>query len=87
MNQKTIDYREQVAEEFVKSLEEDPLHWKKTWNTGARGIPVNAANNRRYSGINNFYLRLLMVNNQWQDPRFATFNQIKNAGWHLQKGA
>lgn len=77
MNQKTIDYREQVAEEFVKSLEEDPLHWKKTWNTGARGIPVNAANNRRYSGINNFYLRLLMVNNQWQDPRFATFNQIK----------
>lgn len=34
MNQKTIDYREQVAEEFVKSLEEDPLHWKKTWNTG-----------------------------------------------------
>lgn len=87
MNQKTIDYREQVAEEFVKSLEEDPLHWKKTWNTGARGIPVNASNNRRYSGINNFYLRLLMVNNQWQDPRFATFNQIKNAGWHLQKGA
>lgn len=87
MNQKTIDYREQVAEEFVKSLEEDPLHWKKTWNAGARGIPVNAANNRRYSGINNFYLRLLMVNNQWQDPRFATFNQIKHAGWHLQKGA
>lgn len=29
MNQKTIDYRKQVAEEFVKALEEDPLQWKK----------------------------------------------------------
>lgn len=87
MNQKTIDYREQVAEEFVKALEEDPLQWKKTWNTGVRGIPVNATNSRRYSGINNLYLRLLMEKNKWQDPRFATFNQIKKEGWHLQKGA
>lgn len=87
MNQKTIDYRKQVAEEFVKALEEDPLQWKKTWNTGVRGIPVNATNSRRYSGINNLYLRLLMEKNKWQDPRFATFNQIKKEGWHLQKGA
>lgn len=85
MNNKTKEFREEIAKEFIKSLEEEQKTWHKSWS-GTSLRPQNI-NGNRYRGINNLYLSILCAKNGWEDPRFATFNQIKKNGWHLQKGA
>lgn len=86
MNARTKEFREKIANEFVKVLEENPLTWKKSWQANQL-LPHNAVTGRKYNGINMFYLNLLAKDNMWEDPRFATFKQIQNAGWKLKKGS
>lgn len=85
-NQMTKDFRNNIAQMFIRSLEEKQLSWKKNWS--AIGLlPQNAVTGKNYKGINRFYLKFLCEQNGWKDPRFATFQQIKEKGWHLNKGA
>ena len=84
MNKKTKEFREQLAEYFVKSLEEKQLGWKKNWITK---LPVNAVTGKKYKGINRFYLSLKMMEKGNKDPRWATFKQIQDKGWKVNKGA
>jgi len=84
MNQKTKEFREQLADYFVKSLEEKQLGWKKNWITK---LPENAITGKKYKGINSFYLSLKMMERENKDPRWATFKQIQDKGWKVNKGA
>lgn len=86
MNQQTKEFREKIANEFIKSLEEKQLDWKKNWKVLST-LPQNAVTNATYKGLNRFYLSLLREANGWEDPRFATFKQISDKGWHLNKGS
>lgn len=86
MNQKTSEYRKKIADQFVKCLQERELDWKRGWDvTSSR--PQNAVTNSAYKGLNRFYLSLYAMENKIEDPRWATFNQIKKQGWKLRKGA
>ena len=50
---KKNEYRKNLAEIFIKSLEENGLDWKKEWHqTQAR--PFNAKSNAHYRGLNLF---------------------------------
>lgn len=80
---KTKEYREKVASEFINSLSEKELEWKKQW--AGHSVPVNS-NGRKYNGINRFYLTILMMANDWKDNRFYTFKQIQANEWKLPKG-
>lgn len=86
MNQMTKDFRNNVAQMFIKSLEEDQLSWRKNWKA-LNVLPQNAVTGTAYKGVNRFYLMFLCQQNEWEDPRFATFNQIKEKGWKLLKGS
>ena len=86
MNQQTKEFREKIADEFIKSLEEKQLDWKKNWKA-LSSLPQNAVTNATYRGLNRFNLTFLCNVNEWDDPRFATFKQISDAGWHLKKGS
>lgn len=84
-NSRTKDFREAIAKEFIASLQEETKEWHKTWRSGIyRPQNINGSN---YKGINYLYLSILCAEKGWEDPRFATFNQIQKNGWHLQKGA
>lgn len=86
MNNRTKEFRQKIADEFIKCLEEKPLTWHKEWSE--RGyIPVNAMRGRPYRGINRFWLTYIANENGWTDPRWCTFNNIKENGWHLQAGS
>ncbi len=88
MNQVTKAFREDLAKRFIASLQEQQVSWKKTWfGIGKGGHPVNAVTGRRYSGLNSFSLALEADMRGSEDPRWATFHQIKEAGWKLNKGA
>lgn len=86
MDQKTNEYRKAVADAFIKSLQENELQWKKGWHTAAT-VPQNAITGKTYKGLNRFFLTLQSMANNITDPRWATFKQIQDKGWHLNKGA
>ena len=76
------EYREKLAEEFARLLEEKELDWKKEW--GGRDIPFNAKTGSVYKGSNRFYLSLVAAQRGYKDPRWATFRQIQAEGWRLK---
>ena len=84
--------REQLAEFYLKSLEENVIPWEKTWQ-GSR--PENPISKTRYRGINYLLLEYIATKRGYEDTRWATFNQIAdkdnkyhpNQKWHLKKGS
>ena len=60
MNPKTKEFREQIANDFIKCLEEKEYAWKKGWRA-ASTIPQNAVTGARYNGVNRFSLTLLCM--------------------------
>ena len=86
MEQKTNEYRKAIADAFVKSLQENALEWKKGWNSSV-ATPQNAITGKNYKGLNRFFLTLHSMSHNITDPRWATFKQIQDKGWRLNKGA
>lgn len=80
--EKTKEYRKELAELFIGVLEEKELSWMKGWN-GKMQTPVNAKSGFCYKGINRFRLMILAMQRGYEDPRWATFNQIKDMGCTL----
>lgn len=83
---KTDDFRKKIADIFIKSLEEEPLIWRKGWNE-VLCAPINAVTGARYKGINFFYLMAIALERKYDDLRFATFKQIQSQNWTLNKGS
>lgn len=81
----TQEYRDKIAEMFIKGLEEEGLEWRKNW--GGMEAPINFSSKVRYKGINRFYLGYMMQINGWNDNRFMTFNQIKAKDFKLKAGS
>lgn len=76
--------REQLAEMFIKSLDEQKLPWYAVWNTHPQ---QNAVSAKPYRGINAFLLSMVAAAFGYEDPRWCTFNQAKKKGWSIKKGA
>lgn len=91
MNQKTAEYRNALAEQFIKVLSEKELDWKKNWSAGIGASPINATTGKRYRGLNAFVLALKAMENvengRTPDNRWATMKQIQQKGWSLKKGS
>ena len=84
---KTNEFRDLVAKEFLRCVNESPREWKQGWFTEKSGRARNAATNKPYKGINLFYLKMVEMQLGFNDNRWATFKQIKDNGWKLQKGS
>lgn len=85
MSKKTKEYRKMIADAFVKSLQEDPIGWKKMWSGSIR--PENGYTGRKYTGLNRFWLQYNIEERGFEDPRFYTFKQIQDMGMKLKKGS
>ena len=85
MNKKTKNYRDEITEKIIKSLEKGVGEWQKGWRI--RYIPQNAVSGRAYSGINTLILGLKGSDfDNGVDPRWCTFQQAKQNDWHIKKG-
>lgn len=82
MMEKTKEYRKELAELFLRVLEEKNLDWKKEWR--GKGVPVNAKRNVSYKGINRFRLMIVAMQRGYGDPRWATFHQVQDMGCRLR---
>ena len=88
---KTKEYREEIAQQFIDSLQEKGLSWKQGWISPAS--MENGITKKAYKGINAFWLSIVATRMGYRDPRWCTFNQIANdkyhpgQTWHLKKGS
>lgn len=75
--------RQRLIDEYLKALQSDTIPWHSGWKSKS---PRNAITNRSYKGVNHFLLSFIADENKWDDPRWCTFNQAKEQGWHIIRG-
>lgn len=86
-SEKKLSFREEVANEFIKVLEENSIDFIKGWNFAETGFPENATTKLSYNGINALYLKMVENQFNYNDNRWLTFNQIKEKGYKLKYGS
>lgn len=72
--------REFLITEFLNSLKEDKIPWTAGW---IKYHQMNALSNHYYQGVNRMILDYVASLEGYSDPRWMTFKQIKDKGWHL----
>lgn len=77
---------ERITEQVLNQLAKGVVPWKRPWKTlldGAPEVPRNYVSKKAYRGIN---MMLLSCNNH-ERPYYVTFNQAKELGGSVKKGA
>ncbi len=82
---KAQEYREEVVKKLCDALEQGTAPWQRTWS--AADAPCNAVSGRQYHGVNTLNLALQSsILGHPEDPRWCTFDQAKEKGWHVKAG-
>ena len=77
--------REEIAQSFIDSLKENIIPWEKQWVGGERAF--NPITGTKYKGVNAFWLAYIAQMQNYEDPRWCTFNQAKEKGWKIKAGS
>lgn len=79
------EQRAAVVDRIIADMQRDELEWTKPFASVA--APQNPISGTKYKGGNRIHLACLGAERGYEDPRWATFNQAKKAGYRLRKGA
>ena len=80
---KLTPQRKQLVDQVLANLEKGNLFWTQGWV--AAGAPESAVTGKKYRGINNLYLSLVAMAENYGDNRWATFRQMEEKGWTFKK--
>ena len=85
---KQRDRHQEATDRIIALMEKGTAPWRQPWDDNKAGIllPQNGETKRHYRGVNSTVLMCHPDYEKTGDPRFYTFNQIKNNGWRLAKG-
>ncbi|MBQ6971354.1 MAG: DUF1738 domain-containing protein [Synergistaceae bacterium] len=72
--------------ELSEALERGTAPWQKPWREVKREWPVNAATGDSYGWHNAMRLFTRAKRMGYTDPRWITYNQAENLGWHVKLG-
>lgn len=78
------DVYQDVTDRIVEALEAGVVPWHQPWKN--LGGPRNLNSGRGYRGINPFLLQIEALAKGYSDPRWATFNGIREKGGMVRKG-
>lgn len=81
--EKLTQQRKQLVDQVLANLEKGNLFWTQGWV--AAGAPESAVTGKKYRGINNLYLSLVAMAENYGDNRWATFRQMEEKGWTFKK--
>ena len=85
ISSKAQEYRDELVKKLCDAMENGTAPWQKTWTDG--DAPFNAVSGRAYHGINSINLALQsQALGHADDPRWCTFDQAKEKGWHVKPG-
>lgn len=83
------DHYQELTDRIVAALEAGTRPWQKPWDpnkAGGPALPVNAATERRYRGINTLLLGMSPLAFMADDPRWCTYKQAAEHGWQVRRG-
>ena len=81
--EKLTPQRKQLVAPVLANLDQGKLLWMQGWV--AAGAPESAVTGKKYRGINNLYLSLVAMAENYGDNRWATFRQMEEKGWTFKK--
>jgi antirestriction protein ArdC len=71
-----------ITDRLLAILEAGTIPWRKPWNYGREGGPLNLASRKHYQGINSF----LLACTAFASPYWLTFLQAQQLGGSVRKG-
>ena len=78
-----IDVYQIVTDQIIEAMDRDGLPpWRKAWNGGLAGLPMNAVSKKAYRGVN----VLLLMANSYTDNRWVSYKQAQELGGTVKKG-
>jgi antirestriction protein ArdC len=83
------DHYQEVTDRIIAALEAGTPPWRRPWDpdkAGGPAMPRNAATGHLYHGINVLTLGMSPLAFTSGDPRWATYKQSEERGWHVRKG-
>ena len=89
MSMSRSDYRQELTNKIIEQLEKGSVPWQREWsNTDDRlySKPYNPTSGKAYRGINSLYLHMVAMDKGYTDPRWCTYKQAVDNGWHIKKG-
>ena len=75
-----------MTDQIIAALEQGIVPWRRTWNQGACGIPMNCTTGRFYRGIDTLLLGLAQAISFSEDPRWCSYRQAQARGWQVRAG-
>lgn len=73
--EKLTPQRKQLVDKVMENLEKGNLFWSQGWVSS--GAPESAVTGKKYRGINNLFLSLIAMSENYEDNRWATFKQME----------
>ena len=80
--EKLTPQRKALVDMVLKNLEDGQLFWKQSW--GGFSFPESAISGKKYRGINNLFLTILAMKENYKDNRWMTFHQMSEKGWKFK---
>lgn len=84
--QKLDEKRQKLVNTLIEFIETNSTQWDAGWYSVASGTPINGKTQKKYNGLNAFYLMVLAIKHGYKDPRWITFNQAKELGANVKSG-
>lgn len=84
--QKVEEKRKKMVDTLISFIEQDPAQWEAGWYKAPSISPLNGKTQRNYKGLNAFYLYVIALQHGYRDPRWFTFNQVKEFGGNVKSG-
>ena len=86
ISQKAQENRDSLVKDLIDAMKNGTAPWQQPW-TGDMETPFNAVSGRHYHGVNFVRLSLRGAQlGQGGDPRWCTYEQAKEKGWHVKPG-
>jgi antirestriction protein ArdC len=79
------DHYQEVTNQIITALEAGIRPWRQPWKSGSPGMPINATTGQVYHGVNVLVLAMTSFA-LGGDPRFCSYKQAADRGWHVRKG-
>lgn len=85
---KVMESRKVLVDQIINNIENGYFFWQQEaeWNSEALR-PHNPVSGAKYRGANRIRLASAAIREQLRDPRWMTFHQIREKGYHLKKGS
>jgi antirestriction protein ArdC len=75
------DVKSEIANTLIEAMKSNNTPWQRPWSSQSMR-PMNITSNNAYRGVN----RILLSLSGRADPRWATYEQARKAGWQVRRG-